>query len=139
MHHEASLRPKSGPAYSAMMRDRQAKADKPKRTLKMLDEEKEGVGKMAMMASGIVTGVGVGGLAAKGKFGGFVSVFVFRRVGLHYCPRGLFVGSILICLSFVSICRNLHPRRTSTKPPDFHETNCSICCSLFSTSTSTGV
>lgn len=54
----------------------------------MLDEEKEGVGKMAMMASGIVTGVGVGGLAAKGKFGGFVSVFVFRREGLHYCPRG---------------------------------------------------
>ncbi|CED84502.1 Transcription initiation factor IIF, small subunit (RAP30) [Phaffia rhodozyma] len=72
IHHEASLRPRSGPAYSAMMRDRQARADKPKRTLKLLDEEKEGAGKMAMMASGFVQGgAATGADRTKGKFGGF--------------------------------------------------------------------
>jgi transcription initiation factor TFIIF subunit beta len=75
IHHTASLRPRLSATYSKSLRDRQARADKPKRTMMRLDEESLGAGKVAQMASGFVGNAASsssGGAKGKGRFGGFV-------------------------------------------------------------------
>lgn len=77
IHHHASLRPHLSATYSKSLRDRQARADKPKRTIKVLEEKDLGAGMMAQMASGFASGsAAAGGAKGKGRFGGFVRILV---------------------------------------------------------------
>lgn len=69
--HEASLQPVLSNEYRALVRKRQEKADKPKRTLQRLDEDGIGAGQAAMMASGIAN---LNTERVKGRFAGFVRI-----------------------------------------------------------------
>lgn len=100
IHHEASLQPTLTPKYRALVRKRQELANKPKRTLKRLDEDALGEAKVAQMASGFGSVHGGGGIESKGKgrFGSFVSVswvilgFIYvyiYRLSFLFCFGGL--------------------------------------------------